>query len=40
MASFADKIKITIDVIGDKASSSLGKFRTDLDNAEGATGKF
>jgi hypothetical protein len=35
-----NKIKVIIDVVGDKASSSLRSFKADLANTEGALGKM
>jgi hypothetical protein len=35
-----NKIKVIIDVVGDKASASLRSFKSDLAGAEGAFGKF
>jgi hypothetical protein len=40
MASFSEKIKITIDVVNKGATSQLSKFRSDLKNTQGVTGKF
>lgn len=40
MATFTERIKIVIDVVGDKATSQLKGFRQAVGEAEGATGKF
>lgn len=40
MANFTERIKIVIDVVGDKATSQLKGFRQSVAEAEGATGKF
>lgn len=36
----ANKVTVLIDVVTDRANSALGKFRTEVGNAEGAVGKF
>lgn len=40
MASFRDRIELIIDVTTNRATSALGKLRTDMAAAEGATGKL
>ena len=40
MASFADKVKVLIDVDSTGATSGLTSFKKSFDEAEGAVGKF
>lgn len=40
MANFTERIKIVIDVVGDKATSQMKGFRQAVSEAEGAGGKF